>query len=98
MLLKVVWCEQGGPAGEDRLGRERQDLEASAVEGDEVFFDEAGAQLQVLVEGDFERGADSVVGVEADAVAVGGKHKEEVERAFLVAEGGEESFVQEAVG
>jgi hypothetical protein len=56
--------------------------EPAAVEGDEVHVDEVVAHDEIVVERELERGADPVVGVEADAVAVGGEDEEEVERAL----------------
>jgi hypothetical protein len=72
--------------------------EPGAVEGDEVLVDEAVANDEVVVQREFERGADPVVGVEADAVAIAGEDEEEVERTLGVAELCEEALVQELVG
>jgi len=52
----------------------------------------------ILVRRQLERGADPVVGVETDAVAITGEDEEEVERALGVAQGGEEALVEEPVG
>src|ERR1051325_9676143 len=53
---------------------------------------------EVFIERELECGADPVVGVVADAVAVAGEDEEEVERALGVAERREEAVVQKLVG
>ncbi len=68
------------------MGRQREDLKAGAVEGEEICVDERVPRRDVVVECDLQRCADAVVGVVADAVAVAGQHEEEVERALGVAE------------
>lgn len=83
---------------DDGVRRQGQDLEARAVEGDEVLFDESIAQLEEVVERQLEGGCDAVLAVVADAVAVGGEDDEEVERALRVGERREEAVVEKAVG
>jgi hypothetical protein len=61
-------------------GGSRQDLKPAAVEGDEVVVDQAVADEDIVVQGELERVADPVVGVEADAIAVTGQDQEEVAR------------------
>src|SRR5262245_13892358 len=75
---EVVRGEQG--RWRRRAGRrwERQDLKPGVVEGDEVLVDEAIANDEVVVQRQLERGADPVVGVEADAVTIAGEDEEEV--------------------
>jgi hypothetical protein len=72
--------------------------ESAAVEGDEVHVDKAVADDEIVVERELEGGADPVVGVEADAVAIAGEDEGEVERALAVAQRREEALVQELVG
>ena len=68
-------------------------MEGGAVKRDEVFVDEAVAYLDVLVGAEPQGGADSVVGIEADAVAIASQHEEEVQRALDVGKRGEEAVV-----
>lgn len=47
----------------DRVRRQREDLEAGAVECDQVPVDEGVAGEQVVVEAELQGGADPIVGV-----------------------------------
>jgi len=98
VLLEVARMEQWRGRRGDGMRREREHLEAGAVESDEILGDDPVAHVDVVVEVELEGGADSVLGVEADAVAVSGEDEEEVERALGVSEGDEEAAVEESVG
>jgi len=78
VCLEVVARQRryGVPAGR---GRERQHLEARAVEGDEILREQGIACLEEGVWIELEGGADSIVRVEADAGPVAGEDEEEVE-------------------
>ena len=76
-----------------RPRRQREHLEAGAIEGQQVFADEAVARFDIGIERAFECRADGVVAIEADAVAVAGENEKEIERALVVAELGEEAVV-----
>ena len=81
MLLEVFWCGQGRSHPDDRLCGKRQDLEAGTIESDQVLVEQTVADLDELVRGELERGADSIIGIVADPVAVAREHQEQVERA-----------------
>ena len=76
-----------------RPRRQGEHLEARAIEGQQVFVDEAVARFDVGIERAFECRADGVVAIEADAAAVTGENEKEIERALIVAERGKEAVV-----
>jgi hypothetical protein len=70
VTFQVLSGKQGTTGAQYGEWRQRQDLERTTVEGDEVAVDERVACLDVGVDGDLQRRADAVVGVEADTVAM----------------------------
>ena len=53
-------------------------MEARSVESDEIHVDEGVSGDDVVVEGEGECGADGVVAVEADALAIAGQDEEDI--------------------
>ena len=74
-----------------------KDLEESAVKGDEVFLDKGISGFQVLVEGQLQEGADGIIGVKGDPIAIGCQDQKEVEDEFFLVEGCEEAVSQESM-
>src|SRR5206468_2662623 len=60
----------------------RKDLEAGPVGGDQVTVDECVADVDENLEWNLEKGAQAIVVIEAEALAVAGEHEQEVEVAF----------------
>src|SRR5882672_385432 len=78
--------------------REREDLEAGPVVGDEVLLDQPIAGLDVGVEGQLQKRAQFVVVVETLAAPVAREDQQHVEPQLVRGQRGEESLPQEAVG
>jgi hypothetical protein len=76
---------------------QREDLEASAVEGDEVLSDEAVSGFEVGLEIDADDGADAIVAVEADSLAIAGEDQKEIEGLLGGLECSEEAVSEKAM-
>src|SRR5262245_9573552 len=98
VALEVVWAGQRRTSWYERPIGQREHLKARAVEGDQVHGDELVAQLEVVLDGQPERRADAIVGVEADAITVAGEDEEEIQRALLMSQRSEEAAVEEPGG
>src|SRR5712671_6100512 len=98
MVLETGADTKRGRGTVDGGGRKREDLEASAIEGDEVLGEQTVACLDVVVEDHLEDGADAVAPIEAHALTVGGQDEKQVQPLLVGGEGGEEAVAQQAVG
>jgi hypothetical protein len=69
-----------------------QNLKQVVVKSDEIFADQAVSGLNVLIKTDLEKTANRVVGVEGQAIAIRGQHKEEIQKDFYWIQGCQESI------
>ena len=69
-----------------RFGGEREDLKSAPIESHEILVEQAIPCVEVVVERQLEDGTDTVVVVEAQAMAVGGQDQdaEVLDRARLL--------------
>lgn len=80
-----------------RFVRQGEDLEARAVESNEIHVDERVTGGDVVVKGEGENGADGVIAVEADTFAIGGEDEEDIKSELVTGEYLEETIAEEAV-
>ena len=102
-----LWIERSGEGGDDLradfgvagcgVDGQREDLEASAVEGDEVLSDEAVSGFEVGLEIDADDGADPIVAVEANPLAIAGEDEKEIEGLLGGFERSEEAVSEKAM-
>lgn len=74
-----------------------EDLEAVAVEGEKIMFDQRISSQDVVVDPQVKDRADLVIAVKGDAVSIGCEREEEIEDNLVVGEALEEAVPQEPV-
>jgi len=95
MALHVLLASQGRDRTVEGLLRQREHLKASAIEGNEVLVDEAIASVQVAMMRKLQKGAERVRMIEAETMAVGGQHQQQVEQQLVCQQGGKEALSKE---
>jgi hypothetical protein len=80
-----------------RASRQRENLEKSAVKGDQVFVYQQITGNDIIIQRKTEQRADFVIMVIGEALAVSHKDQKEIQNQFMVTEAGEIPTPQEAV-
>jgi hypothetical protein len=73
-------------------------LKEGPVKGDQIFPDQAVSGSDVFIEAELEQAADGVIGIIGQTVAVRDETKEKVQKQFFLAETGQKTIANEAVG
>lgn len=97
MFLKVLTLSQRRSLTDQWSWRKREDLEADAIESDEVLLDEAIADLDELIRRNLESSAYPILPVVADPISIASQYQEQVQGTLSVTELHKESLVEELV-
>jgi len=83
--------------GQDGGGRKFQHLENAPVESDKVFIYQGVSGLCVLIQIKTQQAADGIIAVEGKPVTIRCDHQKQVEKKFLLRQGGQEPVCEKTV-
>jgi len=70
-------------------------LEDTAVKGEKVLLDQLISGFQVVIEVDLQKGAELIIAVERESMAIGYENKKEIEQELMVGKRAPESVPEE---